>query len=139
MVDYKQLESAEKAVGQRKLITTVAELVGKKGKVDWDPANLARADKQKIMLVTGDNGKVYQFCCDARLSELIANHKIGATEVGPVEICEVALLTGADKGKLTIKACLPENWKETITVKAEELKTEVTPKKLYETNDVIAW
>lgn len=139
MLDFNVLESAVKAVGERKLITTVAEMVGKKGKVDFDPANLARADKQKVIIVTGDNGKVYQFCCDARLSELIANQKFGATEIGIAEICQVKLLNGTEKGKLVFKACLPENWKETITVKAEDLKKDVAPKKLYETNDVIAW
>jgi len=129
-----------KQASARKLIGLVSELVGTKGKVDITPSSLM-SDKQKVLDITADNGTLLSFVCDYKLSQLIHNKVISLTDLGAMEIAQVPLLSGVDKGKLVNKVCLPESWKQTITVKASQLKKveDVKSTSLFSADQLASW
>jgi hypothetical protein len=129
-----------KQASARKLIGLVSELVGTKGKVEITPSSLM-GDRQKVLDITADNGTLLSFVCDYKLSQLIHNKVISLTDLGAMEICQVALLNGPDKGKLVNKVLLPEAWKQTITVKANQLKKveEVQSTSLFSADQLASW
>ena len=135
------LAGNEKQANARKLIGLVSELVGTKGKVEITPSSLY-SDKQKVLQITADNGKLFSFVCEYKLSQLLHNKVISLTDLGAMEICQVALMgDGPDKGKLVNKVLLPESWKETIVINANQLKkvAEVQAKSLFMADQLASW
>ena len=129
-----------KQASARKLIGLVSELVGTKGKIELSPSSHL-GDKQKVLEITADNGTLLSFVCDYKLSQLLHNKVMSLTDLGAMEIAQVALMTGADKGKLVNKVCLPESWKQTITVKASQLKKveDVKSTSLFSADQLASW
>ena len=110
-----------KQANARKVVGLVSELVGTKGKIEITASSLM-SDKQKVLDITSNDNVLYSFCCDYKLSQLVHNKVLSMKDLGVMEICQVPLLNGADKGKLVMKVCLPEGWKQSIGVDAKDLK-----------------
>lgn len=129
-----------KQANVRKLVGLVSELVGTKGKVEITPSSLM-GDRQKVLDITSNDGQLFSFVCDYKLSQMIHNKVISLTDLGAMEICQVPLLTGPDKGKLVNKVLLPESWKQTITVQAKDLKKveDVKSTSLFSTDQLASW
>lgn len=134
------LAGNKKQANARELVGLVSELVGTKGRIDISADSLM-SEKQKVLTITSNEGVVYSFCCDYKLSVLLHNRVVSLTDLGVMEICRVPLLSGVDKGKLVLKVCLPDSWKQSIGVASKDLKKteDVTFKSLYESNQLVSW
>ena len=139
-VNLELLAGNKKQANVRELVNLVSEVVGTKGRVEISASSLM-SDKQKVLEITSNDGTLYSFCCDYKLSVLIHNRVVSLTDLGIMEICRVPLLTGVDKGKLVLKVLLPESWKQSVGVDAKDLKAtkDVTFKSLYESNQLVTW
>ena len=139
-VNLELLAGNKKLANVRELVSLVSELVGTKGRIDIPVGSLVN-EKQKMLDITSNDGVVYSFCCDYKLSQLIHNKVVSLTDLGAMEICRVPLLTGAEKGKLVLKVLLPDSWKQSVGVDAKDLKAtkDVTFKSLYESNQLVTW
>ena len=139
-VNLELLAGNKKQANVRELVGLVSEVVGTKGRVEISASSLM-SDKQKVLEITSNDGTLYSFCCDYKLSVLIHNRVVSLTDLGIMEICRVPLLTGVDKGKLVLKVLLPESWKQSVGVDAKDLKAtkDVTFKSLYESNQLVTW
>jgi hypothetical protein len=134
------LAGNEKQANARKVVGLVSELVGTKGQIEITPSSLY-GDKQKVLDITSNDGKLFSFVCDYKLSELLHNKAISMTDLGAMEIAQVALMNGPDKGKLVNKVLLPQSWKQTITISAKDLKKaeEVQAKSLFVSDQLASW
>ena len=139
-VNLELLAGNVKQANVRELVSLVSELVGTKGKISISASSLM-SEKQKVLEITSNDGTLYSFCCDYKLSVLLHNRVVSLTDLGVMEICRVPLLTGVDKGKLVLKVLLPESWKQSVGVDAKDLKAtkDVTFKSLYESNQLVTW
>ena len=139
-VNLELLAGNVKQANVRELVSLVSELVGTKGKISISASSLM-SEKQKVLEITSNDGTLYSFCCDYKLSVLLHNRVVSLTDLGIMEICRVPLLTGVDKGKLVLKVLLPESWKQSVGVDAKDLKAtkDVTFKSLYESNQLVTW
>ena len=139
-VNLELLAGNKKLANVRELVSLVSELVGTKGKISISASSLM-SEKQKVLEITSNDGTLYSFCCDYKLSVLLHNRVVSLTDLGVMEICRVPLLTGVDKGKLVLKVLLPESWKQSVGVDAKDLKAtkDVTFKSLYESNQLVTW
>ena len=141
VLNYAQLAGNKKQSIERKFFATIETMIGDKGQVDINPSSKF-SDKQKMLDITTNEGDLYSFCCEYKLSKLLHNEIVSLTDLGVMEICQVPLLSeGPDKGKLVWKVLLPEDWKETITVKASEMKkaSEVKVKSLFTADQLASW
>ena len=134
------LAGNKKQANVRELVTSVAELIGTKGRVDISIASKVN-EKQKMLDITSNDGIVYSICCDYKLSQLLHNQVVSLTDLGAMDICRVPLLTGVDKGKLVNKVLLPESWKQSVGVAAKDMKKaeDVTAKSLYTSDQLVSW
>lgn len=134
------LAGNKKLANVRELVSLVSELVGTKGRIDIPVGSLVN-EKQKMLDITSNDGVVYSFCCDYKLSQLIHNKVVSLTDLGAMEICRVPLLTGAEKGKLVLKVLLPDSWKQSVGVAGKDLKKteDVTMKSLYTSDQLVSW
>jgi hypothetical protein len=139
-VNLELLAGNKKQANVRELVSLVSELVGTKGRINISASSLM-SEKQKVLEITSNDGVVYSFVCDYKLSVLIHNRVVSLTDLGVMEICRVPLLTGVDKGKLVNKVLLPESWKQSVGVDAKDLKAtkDVTFKSLYESDQLVTW
>jgi hypothetical protein len=139
-VNLELLAGNKKQANVRELVTSVAELIGTKGRVDISIASKVN-EKQKMLDITSNDGIVYSICCDYKLSQLLHNQVVSLTDLGAMDICRVPLLTGVDKGKLVNKVLLPESWKQSVGVAAKDMKKaeDVTAKSLYTSDQLVSW
>lgn len=139
-VNLELLAGNKKLANVRELVSLVSELVGTKGRIDIPVGSLVN-EKQKMLDITSNEGVVYSFCCDYKLSQLIHNKVVSLTDLGAMEICRVPLLTGAEKGKLVLKVLLPDSWKQSVGVAGKDLKKteDVTMKSLYTSDQLVSW
>ena len=139
-VNLELLAGNKKLANVRELVSLVSELVGTKGRIDIPVGSLVN-EKQKMLDITSNDGVVYSFCCDYKLSQLIHNKVVSLTDLGAMEICRVPLLTGAEKGKLVLKVLLPDSWKQSVGVAGKDLKKteDVTMKSLYTSDQLVSW
>ena len=139
-VNLELLAGNKKLANVREVVSSVSELVGAKGRIDIPVGSLVN-EKQKMLDITSNDGVVYSFCCDYKLSQLIHNKVVSLTDLGAMDICRVPLLTGVDKGKLVLKVLLPESWKQSVGVSGKDLKKteDVTMKSLYTSDQLVSW
>lgn len=139
-VNLELLAGNKKLANVRELVSLVSDLVGTKGRIDIPVGSLVN-EKQKMLDITSNDGVVYSFCCDYKLSQLIHNKVVSLTDLGAMEICRVPLLTGAEKGKLVLKVLLPDSWKQSVGVAGKDLKKteDVTMKSLYTSDQLVSW
>jgi len=139
-VNLELLAGNKKQANVRELVNLVSELVGTKGRISISASSLM-SEKQKVLEITSNDGVLYSFCCDYKLSVLIHNRVVSLTDLGVMEICRVPLLTGVDKGKLVLKVLLPESWKQSVGVSGKDLKKteDVTMKSLYTSDQLVSW
>ena len=139
-VNLELLAGNKKVANVRELVSLVSDLVGTKGRIDIPVGSLVN-EKQKMLDITSNEGVVYSFCCDYKLSQLIHNKVVSLTDLGAMEICRVPLLTGAEKGKLVLKVLLPDSWKQSVGVAGKDLKKteDVTMKSLYTSDQLVSW
>ena len=139
-VNLELLAGNKKLANVREVVSSVSELVGTKGRIDISAGSLVN-EKQKMLDITSNDGAVYSFCCDYKLSQLLHNKVVSLTDLGAMDICRVPLLTGVDKGKLVLKVLLPESWKQSVGVSAKDLKEtkDVSIKSLYSTDQLVSW
>ena len=97
-VNLELLAGNKKLANVREVVSSVAELVGAKGRIDIPVGSLVN-EKQKMLDITSNDGVVYSFCCDYKLSQLIHNKVVSLTDLGAMDICRVPLLKGVDTGK----------------------------------------
>ena len=139
-VNLELLAGNKKLANVRELVGLVSEVVGTKGRIDIS-IDSKLSEKQKVLDITSNDGTLYSFCCDYKLSQLLHNQVVSLTDLGAMEICRVPLLTGVDKGKLVLKVCLPSSWKQSVGVDAKDLKKveDVSVKSLYSSDQLVTW
>lgn len=140
-LNYGVLAGNKKQSIERKVFATIEDMIGDNGQIDISPSSLF-SDKQKVLNIKTNEGELYSFVCEYKLSQMIHNKVVSLTDLSVMEVCQVPLLgEGPDKGKLVWKVLLPEDWAQTITVKAEQMKqaSEVKVTSLFTADQLASW
>ena len=141
VLNYAVLAGNKKQSIERKFFATIESMIGDSGKINISPSSLF-SDKQKVLDITTNNGELYSFVCEYKLSQMIHNKIVSLTDLSVMEVCQVPLLSeGPDKGKLVWKILLPEGWSQSITVEAKEMKqaSEVKVTSLFTADQLASW
>lgn len=140
-LNYAVLAGNKKQSIERKFFATIEDMIGDSGQVKISPSSLF-SDKQKVLDIKTNEGDLYSFVCEYKLSQMIHNKVVSLTDLSVMEVCQVPLLSeGPDKGKLVWKILLPEGWAESITVEAKEMKqaSEVKVTSLFTADQLASW